>query len=227
MNPVTGRRLFRAFTLIELLVVIAIIAILASLLLPALSRAKAKAQRTKCVSNLRQVALAFRLWASDRTDMFPWQLTVAQGGTRAENRLWMHYNIVSNELASPKVISCPSQPGKQLASDFFVGANQNARSLATLTNNAVSYSIYLEAEEQYPRHPLVMDSNATGSSGNCSGIYASFTIGTNASWSNNVHMRVGNLALQDGSAHSTTRDQFREFLRNTGDPNLSNCTLKP
>ena len=118
-KPPTSGPTSGGFTLIELLVVIAIIAILASMLLPALGRAKVKANQAKCASNEHQIALGYQMYADDHNDFYPthndWQTV---GGDRvAKPVAWRPGVVLTNErplnpyVGAVEAFRCPADKG--------------------------------------------------------------------------------------------------------------------
>ena len=196
----------QAFTLVDLLIVLFIIAILASLMLPALGRAKARARRIHCTSNLKQTALAFRMYATDHEEKFPWLLLTADGGSADGLRqdACFHFLVLSNELETPKILLCPGDRAKTLADTW-----------ANLVNSNLSYFVGLEANEFQPQSMLAGDRNVSGTfnSTPCpalNSIWSSLglmempmgtSIDANSGWTKDIHQNAGNLTLSDGSVH--------------------------
>ena len=214
---------------------ITIIAILAGMLLSALAKAKAKAQKIKCTSNLKNVGLGFRIFATDNGDLYPMSVPDAQGGSASAADLragvtlvYRHFLSLSNELQTPKIVLCPSDGlGRVEAVNWSTNRTRGANAAQYFAgNSSVSYFVGFEADETLPQSLLSGDRNITNSDRTdiSKGIVFRFRMRARRNDSppclllsqvgtKNIHDTAGNVALGDGSVQAFSTSKLREGIR--------------
>jgi prepilin-type processing-associated H-X9-DG protein len=215
----------RAFTRAELLVILATLALLAVVVLPALAGSRPRTNRVACANNLRQIGIAFQLWGNDRGDRVPFEVPVAEGGTRMHSlapNVWLHFSWMSNEMASAKILACPDDARKRVARDFSM---QPATGYlhGSFRNSATSY-LLSHTFTGLPPGLLAADRNfaVDGSAGCNQFVFSAYLSGSlsfpsRASWTSALHQGAGNALFLDGRLEQVTTQGLREainFARN-------------
>lgn len=197
-----------ALTRVEVLVMVGALVLLGLCLMPALARARAKAQRIGCNCNQKQIGLSFKIWAGDHQDDYPMQVVATNGGTMelvAGGFVFPHFAVLSNELNTPRVLVCPADKTRTWATNFDKLGNAN-----------VSYFIGLDACETNPQMFLAGDSNLEIDGKPVSSGILNLWTNSAVGWTADRHQRCGNIAMGDGSTMQFSNAKLREALANTG-----------
>jgi prepilin-type processing-associated H-X9-DG protein len=197
-----------ALTKIEVLVLIGVIAVALCVILPALVGANQKAKSICCNCNLKQIGLAFAIWESDHTNMYPMSVSTNFGGSQeyiSTGQPFRHFQVMSNELSTPKVLICP-RDSRRAAKDFASG----------FSNTNVSYFVGLLVNNNaYPEAFIAGDRNIVGGTKLPDGIIE-ITSKDPVSWGQVLHNGFGNIGFADGSVQNFSSARLHEALEVTG-----------
>jgi type II secretory pathway pseudopilin PulG len=230
-----------AFTWIEMMVVIVCVVLLAGfIILPAIARRYYKASHVNCVNNLKNIGLAWRIYATDNNGLYPWQAavtnrpacvptnyaTVPGAALGPAQGVGAMFSMLSNELSIPKIFLCPSDAKRfQLKTNSFAFLMAPAQTL--VRDRAISYFIGTSAKEDEPQSILGGDRNLAGGPFGTDpntppsqvALRIPYATATNvaamnsAVWTQDIHQGAGNLLLGDGSFQQVSAGRMREQFR--------------
>jgi prepilin-type N-terminal cleavage/methylation domain-containing protein/prepilin-type processing-associated H-X9-DG protein len=193
----------RAFTLIELVVVIACLVVLALLFLPNLTSGPST-KKLGCESNLKQIGLSFSTWGLDNNDRFPMEVSATNGGTLelvAGGSVFPHFQVMSNELSSPKLLLCPEDKKRTYATNF-----------TCLTDKNLSYFVNVDSTNANRALLLTGDGNLTNRASPGSP-FIKISKAVTLAWTRERHEEKGNVGFGDGSVRAFSNQNVAATIR--------------
>lgn len=195
-----SRRQNSALTAIELIVLLALAAVLACLFLPALA-STGSSRRMNCVSNLKQIGIAFNLWAQDHADQLPWEVSTNDGGTQefAGTDVVRHFAAASNELNSPKILWC-----------YADGARTRASLWTNLAHTNLSYFVALQGGTQ----GILSGDRFLSTNNHLLSGTVTISQPKGLRWAFGSHERNGSLLLRDSSVRIVKSRHLKDAVTN-------------
>lgn len=220
MKMAFAKRREWALTMIELLVIIAVVVVLAAIIVPSTTtKSKARASRIQCVDNLKQIGLAERIWEGDHGNLYPPEVSETNGGMMeftSKLNSFRYIQFMSNKLGTPKLLWCPLDSARFPANTF--NARPPPGEVPFLSNSNISYFVGLDANESDPESILMGDRNITNGTSLRNGILE-LTPNHPAGWTSEMHNRVGNIVLADGSLEELSISGLQNSSIGVGETN--------
>jgi len=199
------------FTRTELFVVIGVVGVitllLAGYLIPAMRKAKGGPGPPSCINNLKEVDMSFQFWADDHNNKFPMQVSTNDGGAlefMSGPNFFMAFSVMSNELSTTKVLVCPEDKEKTIATNF-----------ADFNRNHLSYFVGIDATPALSNAFLCGDRNLTNGMPLRNGILDA--VGNPPPvWTGEMHRFSGNVAFVYGYTWQIGNLDLRAAIQKAG-----------
>ena len=192
-------------SLIDLIVAISVVIILFFMLMSWLARPKHVNRHINCVTNLKQINLAFRIWESDNNNLYPMGISITNGGAMeliATGNIIDCFRCISNEMSTTKILVCPNDHDRTFAANF-----------DALNKTHVSY--FLNADVTNDSHPeRILDGDDNLTIDDVLVKSGLLELATNApvGWTKERHDYCGNLGFADGSVAEESATGLRTAL---------------
>ncbi len=202
--PGSSQRLGQAATLMEVLVVLAVIVVLAGVLIPALARSKRISERITCISHLKNLGLAHRIFATEHGGQYPQVYSNRFGGSLEgiadRGELWRHFAQLSNEISVPQILHCPADRERPPVTTW-----------AQFTRGrGLSYFLGVEASAEEPQSVLMGDRNVTVDGAPVENRAVRIQRQTVLAFDGRLHRFEGNVGLGDGSVQQVTSASLQQ-----------------